>query len=201
MLSERQRVRQVWYSMIRRCTNPKDKAWPGYGGRGITVCIRWTGKEGFENFVVDMGPRPSRRYELDRYPNNDGNYEPDNCRWATKSQQNSNRRNNRRLTFDGRTQLLEQWACELNIPRETIASRLRSGWSIERALSTLRDIRWSNTHTKPRATRRAHLLNFHGKTKTIAEWARVMNLPAETISTRLRLKWSIFKTLSTPRST
>ena len=77
----------AWASMIWRCSDPNFK---GYGARGIKVCKRW--RKSFLAFLEDMGPKPSPKYSLDRYPNNDGNYEPTNCRWATKSEQNYNRR-------------------------------------------------------------------------------------------------------------
>jgi hypothetical protein len=77
-----------WAAMIGRC---EDKTNEHYGGRGITVCARWRGGHGYENFLADMGARPAG-LTLDRYPNNDGNYEPGNCRWATPVQQNANRR-------------------------------------------------------------------------------------------------------------
>lgn len=80
-----------WCAMRTRCTNPNQLGWKNYGGRGIKVCKRWSGKSGFDNFIADMGPRPVGT-TLDRYPNGDGNYEPGNCRWATNSQQANNRR-------------------------------------------------------------------------------------------------------------
>ena len=80
----------IWKGMKRRCLNPRDSYWENYGGRGISICERWLNS--FENFYADMGKRPSPDLSIDRYPNNDGNYEPANCRWATKSQQNANRR-------------------------------------------------------------------------------------------------------------
>jgi hypothetical protein len=79
--------------MIARCSNPNHIGYKRYGGRGITVCERWKGEHGFENFLADMGERP-RGKSLDRYPDNDGNYEPGNCRWATLPEQNSNQRTN-----------------------------------------------------------------------------------------------------------
>ena len=82
----------IWLHMRSRCFNKNHKNYEYYGGRGITVCDRW--KDSFDNFMDDMGPRPEPRssYSIDRYPNKDGNYEPDNCRWATSIQQNNNRR-------------------------------------------------------------------------------------------------------------
>lgn len=81
----------AWTSMINRCECENYKGWHRYGGRGITICERW--RTSFENFLADMGPRPTPQHSLDRYPNNDGNYEPDNSRWATKKQQCETRLN------------------------------------------------------------------------------------------------------------
>jgi hypothetical protein len=82
----------AWSNAHSRCYNPKNHAYNDYGGRGITMCDRWRGPHGFENFFSDVGPRPSLKHSLDRFPNNDGNYEPGNCRWATKEEQRHNQR-------------------------------------------------------------------------------------------------------------
>lgn len=86
---------RTWRSIFQRCLNSRCKAYSYYGGRGITICARWQGYFGFNNFLADMGRRPSNEYSIDRI-NNDGNYEPSNCRWATRSQQQKNRRRCRR---------------------------------------------------------------------------------------------------------
>jgi hypothetical protein len=81
-----------WQNMITRCYNPNVAKFKYYGGRGITVCDRWRESLGFVRFLADMGERPSFAHSIDRFPNIDGNYEPTNCRWATRSQQSKNRR-------------------------------------------------------------------------------------------------------------
>jgi hypothetical protein len=121
----------VWAAMLRRCRNPNTKDYPNYGGRGIRVCERWSK---FANFYADLGPRPSRNHSIERREN-DGNYEPGNCYWATRAEQANNKRNNRLITAHGKTQTLAQWASELRMTPYAITFRLRSGWNVERALS------------------------------------------------------------------
>lgn len=124
---------QVWRDMIRRCTDPRSEKYHRYGGRGITVCQRWL--DSVEAFVADVGKAPSRKHMLDRI-DNDGNYEPDNVRWATNKEQSLNKSQNRPLTFQGRTQTIGEWAKELGIKRTTIRMRLDEyGWTVEQALS------------------------------------------------------------------
>jgi len=122
-----------WRSMRQRCRDPKSKAYRYYGGRGITVCQRWD--ESFENFVEDMGPRPSLQHSIDRIDVN-GNYEPNNCRWATIGEQSVNRRNTVRITAFGATKCLTEWSEETGVNRATIRARLRKGWDPELAITT-----------------------------------------------------------------
>ena len=117
--------------MIQRCTNPNNSAYHNYGGRGIRVCDRWL--KSFEDFYVDMGERPSLEYSIDRI-NNNGNYEPDNCRWASRSEQANNRRNNVFRTYKGETLTLTQFAHKYNIHRVSLFNRIASGMSIEEAI-------------------------------------------------------------------
>lgn len=85
---------RIWCLMRQRCRDPNRKNWADYGGRGIRVCDRW--ENSFENFLADVGPRPSRAHQIDRYPNKDGDYEPGNCRWATRTEQQRNKRPQKR---------------------------------------------------------------------------------------------------------
>lgn len=121
-----------WQSMRNRCNNPNDKDYPHYGGRGISICKRWN--ESFSAFLADMGTRPTPKHSIDRWPDNNGNYEPGNCRWATVKQQANNRRSNRWLVHNGKTMTLTQWSEATGILKTTIRERLRRGWSIACAL-------------------------------------------------------------------
>lgn len=120
---------QTWCRMLSRCRNTRDKRFSDYGGRGISVCERWLC---FEAFRDDMGPRPHRK-SLDRIDCN-GNYEPHNCRWATASEQQRNRRTTRMIEFNGERHDVTTWAEKLGIPVGTLNARLRRGWTVERAL-------------------------------------------------------------------
>lgn len=124
---------RAWCLLRSRCNRKTDPRFSSYGGRGISVCGRWND---FANFLEDMGRRPSPRHSIDRI-NNNGNYEPGNCRWATATQQSLNTRRNVLLTLNGETRALSVWAQLLNIDRATLAKRLRLGWSVERTLTTL----------------------------------------------------------------
>jgi hypothetical protein len=96
-------------AMIGRCTNPHNKSWEYYGGRGIKVCERW--QSSFNDFLADMGPRPTQSHSIDRFPDQNGNYEPTNCRWATKKEQSRNMRRNRLVDLGGEKITLAE-ACE-----------------------------------------------------------------------------------------
>ena len=121
-----------WQQLRLRCTDPKHAAYADYGGRGITVCERWLNS--VNDFVADMGRKPTAKHEIERIDNNKG-YEPDNCRWATRKEQARNRRSNHLLTLSGETKTVAEW-CEIKrLPRSTVQKRLGAGWSPERALS------------------------------------------------------------------
>lgn len=121
----------IWKGMRERCNTKSHSSYARYGGRGIRVCERWNS---FEAFLSDMGPRPSSDYSIERNDNN-GHYEPGNCRWATAIEQANNTRNSRRITAFGKTQTLARWSLDTGINKSTIALRIQTGWSIEDALS------------------------------------------------------------------
>jgi hypothetical protein len=117
--------------MKARCGNEKGSEFHNYGGRGITVCPRWL--HSFENFAADMVAEFSEDLELDRVDVN-GNYEPGNCRWATRKVQQRNKRDNHFVTIGAKTQTVQDWAEQLGIKPNTIVTRLRRGWDVADAL-------------------------------------------------------------------
>jgi hypothetical protein len=125
----------VFANMKTRCGNPNIVQYSDWGGRGIRICDRWLDPDtGFANFYADMGPRPSDTHTIDRR-DNDGDYCPENCRWATRFEQNRNQRSNVMLTYNGKTQCAADWARELGLPKATVSRRIKAGWTVERALT------------------------------------------------------------------
>lgn len=122
---------EAWSTMVGRCTRPTNVSWHRYGGRGIKVCERWMT---FANFLADMGERPENM-SLERIDNN-GDYCPENCRWATSAQQNRNKRTNVYLTFHGRTQCVKDWSLETGLSSDVIHQRIQKGWEVDAALTT-----------------------------------------------------------------
>jgi hypothetical protein len=122
-----------WRGFIRRCTDQNDGSFAYYGGRGISVCDRWLNS--YPAFLEDMGRKPSPKHSLDRI-DNDGNYEPGNCRWATKTQQMRNRRGRRVITFFGRPMPASEAAEMVGLKYDALLLRLDRGWTEERALLT-----------------------------------------------------------------
>lgn len=123
---------KVWMGMHTRCTNANEKGYYRYGGRGITVCDRW---QEFANFYDDMGPRPSPDHSIER-KKNDANYEPSNCKWATRKEQCRNRRSNRIVSFRGRQMSLAEAVEISGLPYFTVSQRIgKLGWDDERALT------------------------------------------------------------------
>lgn len=128
---------RIYHGMLKRCYNRKSSGYRSYGAQGICVSPRWlTGcgdMGGFECFLADMGQRPSEAYSLDRIDTY-GNYGPDNCRWATDTEQNNNSRRCRYVNIGGNIKTITSWARHYGIPVSTVYARLGRGWSVVDAL-------------------------------------------------------------------
>ncbi|WP_192248456.1 hypothetical protein [Mesorhizobium caraganae] len=126
----------IWQGMRRRCLTPTYRQWADYGGRGITICPEWND---FDQFVRDMGARPSPTHSLDRI-DNDGNYEPGNCRWATKSEQQKNQRRAVWVEIDGTRYRAIDLSKEYNLKPDTIVSRAARGMSFNDVTTPVRHV-------------------------------------------------------------
>ena len=176
------RTYRSWVNMLTRCNNKNDTGYEWYGGRGIQVCSRWSM---YENFLADMGERPERM-TIDRIDTN-GNYCPENCRWATNKQQHRNKRSNTLLTHGGETKCVAEWAEALGISQRSLSNRIDVyGWSVEKALTTIGD------------TRKTRAVTHAGVTKYLSEWAKDLGVPLCTLIGRLNRGWSVEKALTTP---
>lgn len=126
------RLYNIWNLMKDRCLNPNNKRYECYGGRGITVCEEWMEFEPFRDWSMSNGYADN--LTIDR-KDNDGNYEPSNCRWATHKEQANNRSNNHYLTYNGETHTIAEWAEIKGINKDVLRSRINIGWQIERAFN------------------------------------------------------------------
>ena len=122
----------TWDGMLARCRNSEHESYQHYGGRGIKVCDRWLV---YENFLSDMGRKPSKQHSIERIDNN-SDYHPGNCKWATQAEQNRNTSRNLVLTFNGRSMCAADWGDLLGLPGCEISRRIRRGWTTQRALET-----------------------------------------------------------------
>ncbi len=128
-----------WIAMRQRCQYVKAQNYKSYGGQGVSVYADWNNANGgFEQFYAHVGAKPTPNHEIDRYPDKDGNYEPGNVRWATRTEQNRNRKSNVNITFNGKTQCLAAWAEELGICKSTLHSRIKRGWATDSVLEPIR---------------------------------------------------------------
>lgn len=123
----------IWQAMIARCYDKNASGYKSYGGRGISVCVRW--RQSFQNFLDDLGFRPTPKHTLERHKTN-GNYTPHNCCWATDAEQRRNRRSNVRLTYQGRTLTIADWSAVVGIGRSTLYARVRRGLTPAAILTT-----------------------------------------------------------------
>jgi hypothetical protein len=138
---------RVWQTMRLRCHEPNNPAYNNYGGRGIKVCDRWLDSP--ENFIADMGSKPTPAHEIDRI-DNDGGYEPTNCRWVLRAENSRNRRSNRLVELNGESKPLAEWCEKFGVPRDTARKRLEAGWSPEEALTIPPRSKAANGEGKPK---------------------------------------------------
>jgi hypothetical protein len=124
---------KTWKGIKSRCYRKTSSDFYLYGARGIRVCKRW--KNSFENFIKDMGKKPSPVHSIER-KNNNGNYTPKNCKWATVTEQANNRRNNSRFCFNGQNLTLAQWSKKLGIPASCLYDRIFRNWTLKRTFTT-----------------------------------------------------------------
>lgn len=122
----------IWERIKQRCENSNSTGYRWYGARGIAICEKWA--KSVEDFIMDMGPRPSPKHSVERL-NNYGNYEPGNCIWATQTEQCRNRRSNFRITLEGRTLCLTEWTIVSGLSRCCLRNRIKRGWPIKEALT------------------------------------------------------------------
>lgn len=173
-----------WCSMKNRCYNPKATYYENYGGRGIYICERWL--HSFESFLADMGHRPSPKHTIDRI-DNDKNYEPTNCQWITRAEQNRNMRSNIKITYHGETKNLTDWAKTMGMSFGGLRCRLFvRHWSVEKSL------------TIPPAARK-DAITFNGQTKSYSEWAKILGISANALWLRIyQYGWSVERAFATP---
>jgi len=157
--------------MIQRCTNPDASAYERYGGRGIKVYRRW--RNSYVAFLRDMGRKPSRAHSIER-TDNDGNYEPGNCKWSLRKEQTRNRSSNNYLIAFGKRRCVTDWAKDLGAPPSSITTRISRGWSVEDAVSV------------PPEKHEQMQITHNGETLTAAEWSRRSGVKIANIKHRLR---------------
>lgn len=172
------KIYNIWRSIKARCYYKKDTRYNDYGGRGITMYEEWI--YSFEKFYEYIGDSPGKRYSIDRI-NNDGNYEPNNIRWATDIEQSNNRRNNRYIEYNGIIKTLSQWAKEFAINPRTLYDRLSRGWDIERAFNCgiKQNIRLKTTEINQIDKNNGDILNTF---KSLKEAELITKIKAKNIS-------------------
>lgn len=170
----------IWRGILTRCLNEGSAKYPDYGGRGIKVCERW--KESVLNFAADMGDRPTG-FSIDRIDNN-GDYEPGNCRWATKKQQSNNKRNVRIFELNGECRTLMEWADHTGINYHTLRLRMKSGLNLKQALD--------------KKTNYNKTLCIGEDERTISEWSKAYGIDASVIRYRVRNGWDHEEAIKRP---
>ena len=181
MKKERKRLKSIYNGMRLRCYNENNVNYKYYGGKGVTICDEWLlSFENFFDWAINNGY--NENLTIDRI-DSEKEYSPDNCKWSTKKEQAYNRSISVKLTLNGRTMYMTEWAEELEIDKKTLSWRYRNGWSDEEILTRPRDFK-------------ERKLSLNGETHSMSEWSRITGIKTSTISARIRDGWSIKDTLT-----
>ena len=176
MKKERKRLKSIYNGMRLRCYNENNVNYKYYGGKGVTICDEWLlSFENFFDWAINNGY--NENLTIDRI-DSEKEYSPDNCKWSTKKEQAYNRSMSVRLTLNGRTMYMTEWAEELEIDKKILSWRYNNGWSDEEILSRPRDYKESK-------------LSLNGKTHSMSEWSRITGIKVATISDRMKKGWSV----------
>lgn len=172
---------KIWKGIVSRCRIKSATGFANYGGRGIDVCDRWLS---YDNFLADMGDRPSHAHSIDRIDCN-GNYDPENCRWATRVEQNRNTRRNRLVSANGQTKCIAEWASIAGISEATIRGRLDRGWDASKAVTAA-----GGSVSRGLVSGTSMLITANQLTLTVSGWAETIGISVRTIRSRLRDGWT-----------
>lgn len=176
MEDDRKRLKSIYRGMKSRCYNKNSINYKYYGGKGVIICEDWLSSfENFYEWAISNGY--NKELTIDRIYPNEG-YNPRNCKWSTKKEQSYNRSMSVKLTYNGKTMYLTEWAEELNIDKKTLSWRYRNGWSDEEILTRPIDFK-------------ERKLSLNGETHSMSEWSRITGIKVATISYRMRKGWSV----------
>jgi hypothetical protein len=173
----------AWLAIRTRCFNIKTLSYKYYGARGITMCESW--RDSFIAFYKDMGKRPSKEHSIERIDNN-GNYEPGNCKWATPNEQSNNRRNNTYATIKGQTKRVSEWCEIFGIRYNTVTNRIFRGWSLDKDL-----------FSKSRKIAPKRFYTINNKYMGLTEWCKHFGTPYNIAASRIAGGWPVNEELFT----
>lgn len=177
---------RIYVCMLQRCSDPNGSRYHIY--KDASICERWLGDDGFENFLKDMGPKPTKHHSIDRI-DNDGEYTPRNCRWATPKQQARNRRNTSKLTVNGVTKTLMEWSEETGIGYAALRKRVKVGWAPEDVVGM---------PTRDQKPPEAATLTVRGVSKSLMKWAAETGIGYSTLRYRMKRGWKPERIVSEP---